>query len=1084
MEGPSPTASGRKFDLTKLSRDDILSLTDNKCNDAYSANHWKGQISLPLYPYDGPWKKTPNPKDIAPTEIDFCSYLGGKNGLVKKLYFCPTDYPPIKEHDDDKEKESKLKAIESLIKSQAKKAGSPVVVGRSALEFKIFFKEFVCMHCNANKRHKQARKHAAKSVDQYHDEDSNDPTTTSTAFRESHLVNNKMNGRRRGTGKGGKHLKRRRNRAILTIPCDFHFKLKVDSAGFFISLFGGAGSSQHQGHPKFDPEFMPTQKSSLTGGEVDDISHVNNATANNGTSREFMSAKFDKFLSLAQIRYLNNIENEEFSDEYETLLEAFKNSDDIRYNVLYSTKDESTSEDLILTSTKVLGQVRNDVPLLQDDERESLRPVAESALEERKARGLEDDNVFHCITWAHEKVLRYFFLCPEVVTFDVTSHTNKNGFHLLTFSCRTSVDKQVVFCRVWLPDQRRASFRYVFQEGLRRILPAHVLARVRFVICDGDPQQNAELRIAIKLLWPKAIIGGCSFHMFGNGWNRHVGTTNWDTSRNPAWMSFVRQIHSWMYSWTRPGYCHTQEEYNISKHLLIACLTSKHALMMAGKRKDLIARAIAFIKGYVFPNEDLYLFYPRSKVFNLCVATTSAHEGTNHGLKSHAAAVKATHAMNTAAKAMSIQDRAKRAELDQIVGRDFRDRDKSSWSNLPTGPHLLTYAEGLVVHSHKRAQLYKVRRVGRSRFQVVYVGENCDPSFVSRYIDDWSSTKDDDDDATMSTDDTNGKGSEEEDDVGGAYCPRFSRAYTVDLNDTCSSCDCDHFQRAGFPCPHMTASANAVCDENGTKFEGFGHHSVSVRWWTNYMYWGYRCPECPEEKEMPKLFHHLAKNDAKGPQFCHVIPSSMRIKPFVEPLPAVERIKNYPKAALPSLLQHYSSDRFDMLLSETHHPSGSQELEASLDDDYVDSSILEEQIDVLRASSDGTFEDIMDELKLNQQDVLSVQEVDATRDVRAALKPVFNEACDLLQQCPEEAAEFERMMKSCIANMHKTIAEKKTAKAAASVSHNTSTSPTMEPTATDTSTAGKKRSSWKAVTSKDYNGPPRVKVAKNSKFSS
>ena len=96
--------------------------------------------------------------------------------------------------------------------------------------------------------------------------------------------------------------------------------------------------------------------------------------------------------------------------------------------------------------------------------------------------------------------------------------------------------------------------------------------------------------------------------------------------------------------------------------------------MMAGKRKDLIARAIAFIKGYVFPNEDLYLFYPRSKVFNLCVATTSAHEGTNHGLKSHAAAVKATHAMNTAAKAMSIQDRAKRAELDQIVGRDFRDR--------------------------------------------------------------------------------------------------------------------------------------------------------------------------------------------------------------------------------------------------------------------------------------------------------------------------------------------------------------------------------------------------------------------------
>jgi len=97
------------------------------------------------------------------------------------------------------------------------------------------------------------------------------------------------------------------------------------------------------------------------------------------------------------------------------------------------------------------------------------------------------------------------------------------------------------------------------------------------------------------------------------------------------------------------------------------------------------------------------------------------------------------------------------------------------------------------------------------------------------------------------------------------------------------------------------------------------------------------------------------------------------------------------------------------------------------------------------------------------------------------LKPVFNEACDLIKQCPEKAAEFERVMKSCIADMHKTIAEKKTAKEAPS--QDTSTSPAMEPTATATATAGKKRS-WKPVTSKEYNGPPRVKVAKNSKFSS
>ncbi len=112
---------------------------------------------------------------------------------------------------------------------------------------------------------------------------------------------------------------------------------------------------------------------------------------------------------------------------------------------------------------------------------------------------------------------------------------------------------------------------------------------------------------------------------------------------------------------------------------------------------------------------------------------------------------------------------------------------------------------------------------------------------------------------------------------------------------------------------------------------------------------------------MPIRFNHLAKNDAKEPKFCHchchVIPSSMPIKPPVGPLPAVdvERIKNYSKAALPSLLEHhYRPNRLDMLLSETHLPSGSQaqdqELEASLDDKDIVSDILGlGEIDVLRA---------------------------------------------------------------------------------------------------------------------------------------
>jgi hypothetical protein len=1035
---------------------------------------------LPLYPSDQiSWKKKPDPLAISTTEKDLCSFLDGNNGFFQKLYICPITCPPITPGDDQKQRDKKLKAVDSLIKTRAKNAGSLVAIGKSSTkEVQYFQRTYQCEHSNDN--NSRPRNNSSLEHDDVESEADvgNEPDLQNqdATYRESHLVNNTRNGRRKGSGRGGKGLKRRRNKAIRSIKtCPFRFTLKVDSIAFYISLYNGSGNSYHVEHPRFDPEFLSNQKSSLTLEEVEDVMHVNNATVSSAACREFVAAKFDKFLHPSQIRYLNSLQDEGICDEYEGVLDAFNKSDQIRFNVLYSLKE--SSKDVVITSTKILGEVTEDAALLDGNERECLRPVAESAIEQRKSRGLDDKHqVFHCIAWTHEKVLRYFLLCPEVVTFDVTSHTNKSGFHLLTFSCRTSVDKQVVFCRVWLPDQRRASFRYVFQEALPKILPKHVFVRVCFLICDGDAQQNLELQIAVKQLFPNSIVGGCCFHMFHNGWNRHVCTINWTNSKKPTWVAFVRRIHSWMYSWTRPGYCQTREEYEISKHLLIECLTSKHALKMAGNHEYLISSAIAFIKGYVFPNEGLYLFYLRKSVFNLCVATTSAHEGTNHGLKSHAAAVKATHALNTAAKAMTVQDRSKHAQLDQLVGREFRQKDKSTWSRLRSAPYLLTYAEGLMLHSYRRASLYKVRRVGLTRFQVVYAGDRCDPSFVARYIDGWPSTaavheKSDDLPSDALTDvgveedqvddgrdeeDQVDDGGEEEDGLLGdqCYCPLFSRAYTVDLNETCTTCECCHFDRAGYPCPHENACAIAVCEEIGTTFEGFGHDSVKVRWWTDFMYWGYRPAVHDEDKELVKVFHHLANNDVKGPKFRYKIPSSMPIKNPIPALPAKERIKNYSK----DVLKNYKADRFDTLLSKTHLPTSSQELEDCLDDPEI--------IHDLRASSDSHFEHMMNEV--HEQEMSSLHEVEATEHgstYRQALYPLFNELTDLLQQLnvKEVGKEVETVLKKSIDDIHRKIAEE-----------NDSTSPTL------TSSTGLKRS-WTSITSKKYSGPPRVQVAKNSK---
>ena len=218
-----------------------------------------------------------------------------------------------------------------------------------------------------------------------------------------------------------------------------------------------------------------------------------------------------------------------------------------------------------------------------------------------------------------------------------------------------------------MPDQRRVSFRYVFQEALPKLLPAHALRRVRFTICDGDPQQNLELVIAIEELFPNATRGGCSFHMFVIGWNRHVFALPKysNQGKRDAWNGFKRRMLAWMFSWVRPGYCDSKEEYEISKYLLLACLTSKHALKMAGNDEYVVASVASFVKKFVFTNESAYLHCCRSKVFCLDAHCSSPQEGTNNGLKTSAAAVRATHNLDKAATAMSNQDRTRSVQLDR-----------------------------------------------------------------------------------------------------------------------------------------------------------------------------------------------------------------------------------------------------------------------------------------------------------------------------------------------------------------------------------------------------------------------------------
>ncbi len=124
----------------------------------------------------------------------------------------------------------------------------------------------------------------------------------------------------------------------------------------------------------------------------------------------------------------------------------------------------------------------------------NLECLSNQISEEQEEGNLsKNDAIFIAVAWIVKPAFRFFKLCPEVVWVDATSHSNNKGFHLLTFSCRTSIGKQVVFLWVFIPNQQQFSFRWVFQDAIPTLLPKWLRDRVVFVMKDVDAQQRNEI---------------------------------------------------------------------------------------------------------------------------------------------------------------------------------------------------------------------------------------------------------------------------------------------------------------------------------------------------------------------------------------------------------------------------------------------------------------------------------------------------------------------------------------------------------------------------------------------------------------
>ena len=397
---------------------------------------------------------------------------------------------------------------------------------------------------------------------------------------------------------------------------------------------------------------------------------------------------------------------------------------------------------------------------------------------------------------------------PEVVWCDITSHSNNKKYHLLTFSVKSSTNKQVVFLRVWIPNQRRFSFRWVFQHAVESLGLGPYFELTQLFMKDGDPQQHNEIKGAMLRYLKNAVDAACGWHIVHQGWKRHCPGIN--SVPNPEiWKQIGDHVKNWMYSWMRPGYCETEEEYEISKELLHRYVSSQTVFEASGSNPEHIKKVRAWIQLVTSSHACLFLHYKRKSTRGFDTMCASAHEGTNFGLKNHSLPVKANASMSTNAKTMGMQAKMKTAELDDEAYRNVA-RSSKMWSTLPTAEHVTPFAEGLVHGIMDRNELYEPKRVGKMEFEVSC--SICVEPFLA------DETKKD------------------------SPIPRFHRIRRVTVGkDGICKCSCCYYERVGIPCPHIASVFSML----NPKWEGFLHTDLSVRWWSQYNFHGLESVQLP-----------------------------------------------------------------------------------------------------------------------------------------------------------------------------------------------------------------------------------------------
>lgn len=446
--------------------------------------------------------------------------------------------------------------------------------------------------------------------------------------------------------------------------------------------------------------------------------------------------------------------------------------------------------------------------------------------------------MFIACAWTSKAERRLFQLNPFVFKVDATCHTNNEKRHLLTFTSKSASAQSFIFLKVYLPDQKASTFRWVFQVAVPKLLGRKTYERVRYVMTDGDSHEFMELDKAIKNYFVNAFRGRCGWHIIHKGWKRYGIIENVvDPDRRQNLKHALNTILNWLFMFCRSGGCEDEEEYVLSKSLLLAFVhnhVAKALVRGSDKQSIQVETILKFLHNHVFVHEMHFIFYPRKNVLHFDETTNSSHEGTNNGIKSHSAAVLPSMDVSTSAQVLQFQTDIAMKEMDRYCCRNTVNTNLHAL--LPSANKVNPLLTSLLEQQWRRRTDYYVKRNVPTNFEwsVVLKEEHRNRFHKVDY----------------------------EVNPYNKFIPKFQRVRIVNMNSVGEmKCSCCHFSRFGYGCIHVLS---VILFENPS-YKGYKHTDVRVFWWNDYNFYALREAKYEKGGLWNKGYMELLDNDIVGP---------------------------------------------------------------------------------------------------------------------------------------------------------------------------------------------------------------------------